>query len=455
MYKKILINILSIIFCVGFLKGVSINTESTQALEMYRDNEKMSMYFSRRLTREQVIEDIKFALNVIKQNHVAAINQMPHEVLKQESLEISKLPILVSSVDEWRIISRIFAKLHDGHTIIREPDFLNGRLPFDTECVDGRFFCKTEEFRDFEITEINGITIDELYKIFKEHFSYEIEEWPQYNFFESPSNYISDWKLALVGINIFNPIEVTFKKAELTIIRNFCLVPIKFSQDSQESWISYKIDKENNLGIFKLDECEVNDEYIKKVNDFFLDVDKNKIKNIVIDLRENIGGTDISGYYFLLFLKNLKEIKTIGYDIRCGDVLIHGDPMVLMLKDISNDEFPLEDFRKLIPLYDGNVFILTSHATFSAGKDFAVMFADNGLGRIVGEVSGNSPTQFGETTDEYQLPNSKLKFNTTSKKFYRPDFSKDQNRLIPDIQIKAKYALDKVYEIIKTPNLSY
>ena len=110
-------------------------------------------------------------------------------------------------------------------------------------------------------------------------------------------------------------------------------------------------------------------------------------------------------------------------------------------------------------MFDGNVFILTSHHTFSSAVDFAEYFQDNKLGTVVGEIPGNSPEHFGNlvlrkdargntVVGEFKMPNSKLGFTTTFKKFYRIDETKDGTKLIPDVQVPAKDALNKVYEMI-------
>ena len=119
-------------------------------------------------------------------------------------------------------------------------------------------------------------------------------------------------------------------------------------------------------------------------------------------------------------------------------------------------QYTLDEIKNLQAnknLFEGRVFILTSNLTFSSAMLFALDFSDNNLAIIVGEVPGNSPTSFGAVRSQgLETPNSKLKVRTTTKKFYRPDTTKDQDRLIPDVQVPAKDALNKVYELIEKDN---
>ena len=44
---------------------------------------------------------------------------------------------------------------------------------------------------------------------------------------------------------------------------------------------------------------------------------------------------------------------------------------------------------------------------------------------------------------------ARINFHTIFKKFYRKDLSKDPDRLIPDVQVKAEDAIKKIHELIK------
>lgn len=396
-------------------------------------------------TRQQVIHDINFVINTIKKWHVGCLNGIPEEVLKQKELEIKNLSEKTNLVEEWRIISRILAKLHDAHSIALPPKFLYGsRLPFDVEFNDNKFFCTSGEFKNAEITEINGIKIFDIYENFKLNFSCEIEEWAHVNFFRS-TTFFTKSTLAKAGVNTFKPVEVTFHKGSEIKTQKFEFVPIEFESIPSLPFVSYKIDKNNSVGIFTLNECRFNEEYTNEVDKFFTDVAANNVKNVVVDLRRNTGGSSQVTEYFAKYLKNLKNIKMKKYEER-----IDGKIQMFQIK-YTPDE--LKKFQAEKNLFSGKVFILTSNVTFSSGMLFARDFSDNNLATLVGEVPGNSPTSFGDIFNhKYYTPNSKLEFNTTYKKFYRPYSTKDPNKLIPDVQVTAKDALNKVYEIIKKDN---
>jgi C-terminal processing protease CtpA/Prc len=96
--------------------------------------------------------------------------------------------------------------------------------------------------------------------------------------------------------------------------------------------------------------------------------------------------------------------------------------------------------QQLEPVFSGDVYILTSANTFSAAMDFAVLISDNGLGVVVGESPGNMPSSYGDIL-YFQTPNARLACAVSYKYFVRPDASKSDSPLMPDVQVPAKNAM--------------
>lgn len=393
-------------------------------------------------TKQQVIEDIDYVMSTIKKIHVGCVHEIPKEVLNQRNIEIQNLSESTSIVEEWRIISRILAKLHDAHTQIFPPEILYKKyIPLIIRGEGNKFFCKSGEFKDAEIIEINGLKISDIYENFKDNFSYEIEEWPHLHFFEFPACF-TQFNLARAGVDIFKPVEITFKTDDGVKIQKFEFVNVVPKVKKNVPFVSYKIDKENSTGIFTLNSCDFNHEYCNTVDKFFAEVASNNIKNVIVDLRRNVGGNSDVSNYFAKYMKNLKNIKTHKNEIRTGDKIY--------VEKLTYTQEYLKNFQAKKNLFDGKVYILTSNMTFSSAMLFARDFSDNRLATIVGEVPGNSPTCFGSVFNQKCFtPNSKLIFKTTYKKFYRTDSTKDPNRLIPDIAVSAKESLSEVYKIIQ------
>lgn len=392
-------------------------------------------------TKEQVIEDINYTLDTIKSFHMACKNGLPKEVEEQRDLEIKNLSESTSTIDEWRIISRILATFNDAHTIILAPKFINcnRKLPFDIRLEGDKIYCSSGEFKGAEIVEINEMKISDIYENFKLGFSYEIEEWAHANFFRTISNDFSSIQANLerAGIDTLKPMEFTFKTENGIVKKSFELTePKKYSRSEN---VSYKIDKENKVGIITINRCCCDDNYVKTVDDFFADVEANKVENIVIDLRQNQGGHSRVINYFSCYLGNIKDLN-FG-KIENKEKTIHTHYTENQIKKDRMDK----------NVFNGKIFVLSSNFTFSSGMRFVSVLSDNKLATVVGEVPGNSPTIYGDIGGHiFNTPNSNLRFCATYKKFYRPDESKDLERLTPDVQVPAEEALNKTYELIKS-----
>lgn len=234
---------------------------------------------------------------------------------------------------------------------------------------------------------------------------------------------------------------------------------------SGESFVSYKIEPEHSLGIFILDQCIFDDEYIRTLERFFLEVSKNNINHIVIDLRNNTGGNSLVIDEFLKFL-DVRQYKTYGVEIRFSSY--SKDTYGFSVDD--EYEYIPSTFKKNIKMkkdqnliFKGNIYVLTSPRTYSSANDFAVTIKDNPLGMIVGEPTGNAPSSYGDILP-FQLPNSGYQFAVSYKKFIRPNPENDpEDALYPDIPVFTTIEdikqgidpqMDKIRELIKQVDFS-
>ena len=440
MNRKLAASVLIGLSVLTASNNIAKANENTSLVAATSQSEVKNQNVNFEITKEQAIEDINYVLQVIKDRHASSVEKLPDEVVNQAKIEIENLKDKVNVIDELRIVCRIFAKLCDEHSMVYLPRRIIGRLPFDTEMRGNKLVCANGDFKDYEIVSVNDISVQDLYQNFKNNFGYEIEEFAHFMFLENPTG-LSGGTLAVAGIDVLKPLKITFRKGEITQSSDLNLGHFS-SGRSDYSWIKYEIDEQQSTGIFTLNECTLNDEYRNTVNKFFTEVKNKNLKNIVIDLRNNNGGDSKVINEFAAYIKNLPTtIKGFRSYTREKDKLVYNDGIY----KLTDENIKL---RNTLPLYDGNIYILTSHATFSSGMWFATVFSDNNLAKIVGEVPGCSPTAFGNVTEIYTTPNAKLMFNTSFEKFYRPDETKDGTRLIPDVQVPAKDALNKVYEII-------
>jgi C-terminal processing protease CtpA/Prc len=77
---------------------------------------------------------------------------------------------------------------------------------------------------------------------------------------------------------------------------------------------------------------------------------------------------------------------------------------------------------------------------------FAQFLQDNNLGTVIGETPGNTPNGYGEIAT-FELPNTRLYFQVSTKEFTRVDKTNKVNKIVPDVECDGVTALDKLLEI--------
>ena len=191
------------------------------------------------------------------------------------------------------------------------------------------------------------------------------------------------------------------------------------------------IDQDNNLALFYVKVCFNDEEFKKEVEDFFAAVKRSEIENVIIDVRENIGGDSRVMEAFMRQLP-IDRYITYGTTIRYSELAAK---RAGMRRTKGASTYP-PSTRRVEPVEDpfqGNVFILTGNQTFSSGNWIAVVFYDNDLGTVIGEPTGNAPSSFGDMLS-FQLPNTRFVLGVSHKNFIRPDPSNDPiNSLYPHV----------------------
>ncbi|MFC0414739.1 S41 family peptidase [Cytobacillus solani] len=198
------------------------------------------------------------------------------------------------------------------------------------------------------------------------------------------------------------------------------------AEDSWYSWykryndsntFGWSLDHENNIGYYYLHACIDTREYRKSVSNFFKEVKRDGIGNIVIDLRQNAGGNSA---VIDAFINRIQPSNINNY---------------------SN--------------FTGNTFVLISNNTFSSANMFASVIQENNIGILIGEPTGNSPFAFGEVISGV-LSNSQINLSLSTKEYILSKTYKDA--IYPDYLVQKTresiisnkdIQLEKVIELIK------
>lgn len=400
----------------------------------YRDSvskwEVQNITLDQVLTKEQAIEDLEFLKEKYETIHYLAIDGLSEGFLEQYEYEIENLSDSPTMLEVWQAASRITHTLGDGHSQVNcalKEDYYD--VPYSIS--DGIVYINIEDER-YKVIEINGVSIEQIKENAYKLLSYENDIYKEYKFLL----YIGGSKhyLRLLGSSSFEKYTVSYEKDGKIQTNQF--EPKTVTDSAKKDFVFYEIDKENDVGILTLNECEYNDHYKAVLEKFFTQVKENKIRNIAVDLRNNGGGSSFAANEFIRYLKvDRVEDYTSSYRIK----YVNG----------KSPFHKINNKKKNNLLYEGNVYVLTSPATFSSAMNFSVLLQDNGLAKVIGEPCGNKPSQYGEVVT-FLMPNTKLYFNSSIAYFERPNKElTDELYQEPDYYIESDKAIEKLYEIIK------
>lgn len=192
---------------------------------------------------------------------------------------------------------------------------------------------------------------------------------------------------------------------------------------------------------------------------FFKELEAEHIKNCIIDIRGNPGGSD--GYWSdAIVCPNLRESVTMeNYE------LINGDVCKRYLTDAYQNEAPpisalpkktlpglcaddVENARYFIdrrwdfspanaqPLYSGRFWLLVDKANYSASEAFVAFCKVTGFATLVGETTGGDG--IGQNPIIFSLPNTGICIRFSASNGLNPDGScNEETGTVPDYPIKA------------------
>ena len=230
-------------------------------------------------------------------------------------------------------------------------------------------------------------------------------------------------------------------------------------------------------------------DYVKFIDNVFIQIKKDQIKNLIVDVRQNGGGTDPNDLitYSYLTQRNFQENKKAWISFKKIPLLKYYNtnvprfirPLtVLKFNKEFQDIFPEESNNQFFQnensndqkiwapnknAFTGRIYLLISPAVASAGSLFASMVAGNENTITIGEETmGGYYGHNGHTSLEYKLPKSKIiiQFSVVN---LEQDVPEKENQIkgkgiIPDYYIVQTYKdylnqidtqLNFVYDLIK------
>ena len=391
------------------------------------------------LTREQALKDYEFAMKYLKKIHPVAIDGLPEDVQAQAEKVKAELEQIdtIQGYELARELESIFSLLGDGHTEVSEI------------CQERHYMKHIYEHKSAgdTLVGINGITFEDYLAEHPQLVSYETQSYA----IKMLKNRSSSLE-GLIYLGFDTTGEITFnyvtedgEAVDVVVTADDFLLMEDYlnyeesvtgenlHEEEEKDFVYYEIMEDSSLAVLHLDSCSYNAHYREVVEEMFEEVHSRGLKNVAVDLRNNSGGSSLVANEFIKYL-NVDSYMDWASDVRTG-------PLMWNLKATE-----LKNKRKGYG-FDGEVYIITSVFSYSSSMDFAMLIQDNGIGKVVGEASGNLPSSYGDIV-EFILPESGLYMQVSIKKWYRVDTSKNEEPVEPDIPCDPNKAIEVLEDML-------
>ena len=390
--------------------------------------------FDSDLSYSEAETDLAFVMHYLKKVHPLFLDGVPEEVSVEYKKALEDLQkaehIDVTLLN--RKLQNILSVLQEGHTC--------SYAVYETEHYM-KYIQQTKENGE-TLVAVNGMELLKLLEEKSDLYSYEVESWGMRQLKQDLSTLEG---LAFLDIPVAEGVSYTFEdsngnqrviicyKADYVTYEEYASL-YELEEAEEEPFVSYEINTEHNLAVLTLTECHYNDTYKNALRDMFTEVAENGIANVAVDIRNNGGGNSLVIDEFLHYL-DIDTYKTDTYNWRLG------------MFNLPMGKGIMENKKYTELTFNGNVYVLTSSGTFSSAMMFAEYIKDNHLGMIIGEAPGNIPSGYGDITI-FQLPESGLYMNVSTKKFFRADKESDDFLVSPDMECNAEEAFEYLYEAL-------
>lgn len=421
------------------------------------------------ISKDQAISDIDTLFHTLVEVHPNLYGNIGKSSIDSQIANVkADIKESVSSIELYQRLAPIVAQIGDAHTTLalpyREVMIKAGKYIPVFPTIDsntGKMYVKASVDNavpyDSEILSINGISAADMVNQMKAYIGGERE------FF----------RLTMIDSNIMGMFHMLFPATEYAISyrepdekqdksitlqavdaeklnSGLVLSPkiLKLMEEhGGDAPYTFRITDDKKVAIMNFDVCQDVKGMEQFADSMFTTLRQQNIKDLIIDVRFNGGGNSnvgdvllkhIAPKPFAQFGKTLVKVTPTTIALT-GDRYEKPDTHVIPENPASRHE-PLPEAKR----FSGNVYLLTSHTTFSSAASFAWAFKEAGCGTVIGEETGGMSVHYGDVIT-FRLPNSGLAVNVSHKRFWLPGADEnDIHGVLPDVSCPQDSALETI-----------
>lgn len=411
--------------------------------------------YKKKFSKEEAVEDINHIYNSIQNAHINPYSVVSEEKFSNQIIKIKKsIPDSLTQKQFYKYIKPVFQLLNDEHAGIMDyclPENIKKEfkvIPTTFYEKDG-FVLVKDNFGNENISvnskllAVNHKNIEDiLNECSKEVFGVQ----------EDRKSQLIDalWYYLPKYCNCHNDTTyiLSFENSKDIIVEGISMNDFKSKRKSNKKSTLIELFYIDDFAYLKVNSFEVNQEYTfdywnTKIDSIFSEIKKSKKRKLIIDISHNGGGHSKIGNILIDYIYNKPYTGYQGYWKKSKEYADLLKKFGVESKNYDNAEIgeiiEIEKTKyqpdKKKNRFKGTTYIVVGKGTFSSAMMMGTIVKDNNIAKLVGEkpIKGH-PNHFGELYMS-ETPNTKLKFFFGVKEWIRPNGEKENNYLIPDINI--------------------
>ena len=414
-------------------------------------------------TRAELTTDINFLQTQLFEKHSGLDAYTSLEEINNTLNQMkATLPDSMSAIQFYGHISPILSTIKDGHTMLLPPSVYLEKSNTDSLFLPLRMFNSGDKLyvelnylpedkipNGSEIISINGVPAAVILNTmlngmmrdghndayarwalnwwFAEYFSYWYDHPAKYQIqFINPEGVLQNVIIDGATKEAYNEYRAK-RYPNRSFTRTYDHKPgtaVVFTLDTIHSIVIMKI-KDWDEAILK---NTYHQKIRKTIDSCFDSIFLFHIQHLVIDIRDNQGGSLVNSKHVLSYLLNTSFDLVDNYYKVSNPALDAGNSRY---KKTSGENSKSNKIRKEI--YTGKVYVLTNGGSFSNSGLFASTLKRNNRALFIGEETGGSIYSLNANTKSLTLPNTQIQFELTTKRFAINESIPNAGRgLIPD-----------------------
>jgi len=403
-------------------------------------------------SKQKLVADFEFLYTSLEENHPDLFlhsSEIDYEKHKAKVLNSIQDSMFVQ--DFYLLIAPFVALLQDGHTRVNVPranrmQFMNDgglAFPLRVKVADERLFVALDLSAEqivpvgAEILSINEIPVAE---ILRQMFSLKGAEVSNDINFQTISNYFSTllWFLYRFENDYQLMISENGNKKHIHLLgitqAHFMEIMSQQPPQNNISFYDFRIDSLKNTAFLEIRGFHDIDGLTEFLEKSFYELSFHNVDSLIIDVRNNGGGSSISVDSLMNFLtdkpyKQFSKIKLKVNELTRARYRERNPFIYNVIKNLPNGAvFTMYDIPYTVPrekstMFSGKVTVYVNAKTYSAASTFASLIECLQRGTVVGQT-GSLEYLFGNML-QFKLPNTQIEYLIPINMFFNWCFYKE------------------------------